>query len=183
MLKKQLKVVLIGGPGTGKTTIINSLDEKGFSCFHEISRQVTLEAQKKGIDQLFLTEPILFSKLLLEGRETQFLEAQKLNATPIFFDRGLPDVFAYLNYAKTDYPDYFIEKSKKYKYDVIFHFSPWEKIHETDNERYESFEETIKIDKYLQEAYLKLGYKIVKVPFGSIEDRVNYILHSIEQLK
>ena len=57
-----IKVVIAGGPGTGKTSIINHLKERGFLCFDEISRQVTLQARKDGIEQLFLTEPLLFSE-------------------------------------------------------------------------------------------------------------------------
>jgi len=58
------KIVIAGGPGTGKTTLINHLKIRGFLCYNEISRQVTLEARKAGIEQLFLTEPLLFSKKL-----------------------------------------------------------------------------------------------------------------------
>src|SRR5690606_41583611 len=68
--KVDKKIILfIGGPGTGKTSLINALQEKGYICYPEISRSVTLEAQKKGIDQLFLTEPLLFSELLLDRSE------------------------------------------------------------------------------------------------------------------
>ena len=69
MLKK---IVITGGPGSGKTSLIDFLEENGYQCQHEISRQVTLEAKKKGIDQLFLSDPILFSQLLLKGRLQQY---------------------------------------------------------------------------------------------------------------
>lgn len=41
------KIALIGGPATGKTTLIDALKAKGFSCMDEISRQIIIEAQKK----------------------------------------------------------------------------------------------------------------------------------------
>ena len=44
-------VVILGGPGTGKSTIIEGLKAMGHCCYPEISRQVTIEAQQKGIDQ------------------------------------------------------------------------------------------------------------------------------------
>lgn len=179
MQKKQQKIVLIGGPGTGKTTILDILKERGFFCFDEVSRAVTLKAQEKGIEQLFLTDPLLFSKMLLEGREEQYLEATKREENIVFFDRGIPDVYAYLNYFDTKYPTIFIEKSKQYQYDLIFHFSPWKEIHTTDNERYETFEESCKIDKFLIEAYSYLGYKIINVPFGTVSERTNFITNSL----
>ena len=47
MQEKQHKIVLIGGPATGKTTILKALKKKGFHCFEEVSREITLNAQKK----------------------------------------------------------------------------------------------------------------------------------------
>ncbi|OAD44939.1 AAA family ATPase [Polaribacter atrinae] len=175
----QQKIVLIGGPGTGKTSVINELVKRGCFCMPEISREVTLEAKKKGIDQLFLTEPLLFSKLLLQGREKQFLEASKSNEDLVFFDRGIPDVHAYMDFFKTEYPATFFEKSNLYKYSKIFHFSPWEDIHTTDNERYESFEETIEIDRFLMKSYTDLGYCIINVPFGSLKERTDFVINSL----
>jgi predicted ATPase len=177
--KNQQKIVLIGGPGTGKSTVLNKLKEKGFFCFDEVSREVILKAQEKGIEQLFLTEPLLFSEMLLEGREEQFLKADKREEEIIFLDRGIPDVHAYMNYFKTEYPAIFLEKSKRYRYHLIFHFSPWEEIYITDNERYESFEESTKIDTFLTQAYTELNYKIINVPFGTIEERTNFIINSL----
>ena len=179
MQKNQQKIVLIGGPGTGKSTVLNKLKEKGFFCFDEVSREVILKAQEKGIEQLFLTEPLLFSEMLLEGREEQFLKADKREEEIIFLDRGIPDVHAYMNYFKTEYTAIFLEKSKRYRYHLIFHFSPWEEIYITDNERYESFEESTKIDTFLTQAYTELNYKIINVPFGTIEERTNFIINSL----
>lgn len=180
MSEKQLKIVLIGGPGTGKTSVIKELEKSNFLCFHEISRKIISKAQKDGIEQLFLKEPILFSEMLLEGREKQFLEADKQKNKVAIFDRGIPDILAYLNYSKSEYPIIFKNKCLEYNYDLIFHFAPWKEIHENDSERYETFDETKIIDKFLIETYSKLNYTIINVPFGSIKERKNYILNMIK---
>lgn len=169
--------MLIGGPATGKTTVLEALKEEKFHCFEEISREVTLNAQKNGIEQLFLTEPLLFSEMLLEGREMQYLEAEKSSNHFVFFDRGIPDVKAYLDYFKSNYPTTFLEKCQLYSYDYIFHFSPWEAIHTNDNERYESYEESILIDQFIKKTYTDLGYKIINVPFGKLDERCQFILN------
>jgi len=173
------KIVLTGGPGTGKTTIIDELNSQGYACKQEVSRQVTSMARKSGIEQLFLKDPLLFSKLLLEGRVQQFKEAQKLKTDLIFFDRGIPDVHAYMNYLGITYPNIYIKKSTKYKYDFIFLMPPWQKIYITDDERYESFEQSLAIHNHLKNTYEALGYSITEVPFGSIKERVEFILKSL----
>jgi predicted ATPase len=168
--------VITGGPGSGKTTLVNELEAKGFACLHEISRQITLEAQQQGIDQLFLEDPLLFSRKLLEGRLDQFKEAESREEEILFYDRGMPDVTAYMDYLGTNYPDDFRETCSKYKYDSIFVLPPWPEIYEQDNERYESYEEAEKIFKHLVQGYSKYDYNVHEVPIGDVTSRIEYIL-------
>lgn len=167
--------LLIGGPGTGKSTTLQALQKKGYPCFEEISRQVTLDAQKEGISQLFLEQPLLFSQKLLAGRIKQYQEAQALQAT-CFIDRGIPDITAYMDLFNEDYTQDFINANHDYTYSKVFHFPIWKEIYEQDNERYENFEQASKIDKNLLETYSKLGYSIIEVPKTSIEERVEFII-------
>ncbi|VAV83394.1 hypothetical protein MNBD_BACTEROID02-1893, partial [hydrothermal vent metagenome] len=163
----QLKIVITGGPGTGKSTVIDELIQLNYKCMPEISRDITIEAKRRGIDQLFLKKPLLFSQLLLDGREKQFLEASSTNAEIIFFDRGIPDVHGYMNYLGVDYPKNYLEKSKEHTYNYIFMMPPWQEIYTTDAQRYESFEQSLAIFNHLKKTYLDLGYTIVEVPKGS----------------
>ncbi|MEC4005528.1 ATP-binding protein [Flavobacterium sp. SUN052] len=174
-MKKEI-VVIIGGPGTGKTTIINSLLSKGYCCYPEISREVTMEAKKQGIEQLFLEKPLLFSELLLEGRKKQFNNAKNEPHEIIFLDRGIPDVLAYMHYIGDSYPAFFDQACRDHKYDKIFILPPWEEIYISDDERYENYEQAKLIYNHLVETYEKYGYNLVEVPTGSIEDRVDFIL-------
>ncbi|VAW24195.1 FIG00649306: hypothetical protein [hydrothermal vent metagenome] len=176
----QQKIVITGGPGTGKTTVIEELIKRNFTCMTEISREVTLNARKKGTEQLFLMKPLLFSELLLEGRVNQFIEAEKKNKEFVFFDRGIPDVHAYMNYMSVDYPKSYINKSNLYRYDYIFLMPPWEEIYISDNVRYENFEQALAIYNHLERAYKELNYNIIEVPTGTIEDRTNFILQCIK---
>lgn len=180
MKKEQQKIVFFGGPGTGKTTVINQLKKQGFLCMDEISRAITAQAQKDGISQLFLEDPLLFSKKLLEGREQQFLKASEQQASLVFFDRGIPEVFGYLNYIKTPFPKVFTVKSEAYRYHKVLHFPIWKDIYTKDEERYESLEEAMNIENHLINAYRSLNYKIVTVPYGTPEERTSYILNLIE---
>ncbi|MUU78329.1 AAA family ATPase [Winogradskyella endarachnes] len=170
------KVVIAGGPGTGKTTIINELKKRNFICYDEISRQITLQAREEGIEQMFLTDPLLFSQKLLDGRIQQYKDATIETNEVVFLDRGIPDVIAYMDFIGDTYPNHFVEACDNHKYDIIFVLAPWQEIFTSDNERYENFEEAIKIHNHLLETYKRFGYKLIDVPFGSVETRANFIL-------
>ncbi len=173
------KIVITGGPGTGKSSIINHLKSRGLLCYEEISRQVTLQARKDGIEQLFLTEPLLFSEKLLEGRTQQFIDAANEAESVVFLDRGLPDVLAYMDYIGDSYPEHFIKACKTHQYDSIFVLAPWQEIFTSDSERYESYEEAIKIHHHLLDTYERFGYQLIDVPFGSIKNRTDFVLESL----
>lgn len=172
-------VVIIGGPGTGKTTIIEGLLAKGFCCYPEISREVTLEAKNQGIEQLFLENPLLFSELLLEGRKKQFHNAQKEPHNIVFLDRGIPDVLAYMHYIGDSYPAFFDQACRDHIYTKIFLLPPWEEIYISDNERYENFEQAKLIYNHLTETYQKYGYDLIEVPKGTVEERISFILNQL----
>ncbi|WP_298499769.1 ATP-binding protein [uncultured Algibacter sp.] len=174
------KIVITGGPGTGKSTLVNELIKRGQVCLEEISRQVTLDAKKNGIDQLFLTNPLLFSELLLKGRQQQFIEADKLQKETVFFDRGVHDVLAYMDFIGDTYPDNFIETCKNATYNYVFILKPWEAIYTSDNERYETFDQAKKIHLHLVETYKSYNYKLIDVPFGTVKERTDFILKSID---
>ena len=177
-MQKQI-IVLIGGPGTGKSTLINELVARGYCCYPEISRQVTLEAQQRGIEQLFLEQPLLFSEMLLEGRIKQFENALEEPESVVFIDRGIPDVVAYMDYIGDVYPTHFTKACEDFKYSKTFILPPWEEIYESDTERYENFEQALTIQKHLVETYKKYGYDLIEVPKDTVENRILYILDKI----
>ena len=177
-MKKEL-VIITGGPGTGKTTIIDGLIEQGYSCFPEISRQITLEAKKQGIEQLFLEKPLLFSELLLEGRKKQYNNAIIDQAEIVFIDRGIPDILAYMHYIGDSYPAFFDQACKEHLYAKVFVLPPWEEIYESDEARYENYEQAKLIFEHLKETYQKYNYELIEVPKATVEERILFILNQL----
>ena len=66
------KIVISGGPGGGKTTIINSLKDLGFFCYDEISRELIEKYKENSHRNLFMEKPVEFSKILWKKREDQY---------------------------------------------------------------------------------------------------------------
>lgn len=149
---------------------------RSFTCYEEVSRQVTLDARKKGVEQLFLTDPLLFSDLLLKARIQQFEDAETESADIIYYDRGLPDVLAYMDYANSKYPVRFTSVCKTHVYDQIFILPPWDDIFTSDDERYENFEQAVAIQEQLEITYKRFGYSLLEVPYGTVEERADFII-------
>ncbi|MBW2962796.1 AAA family ATPase [Mesonia aestuariivivens] len=173
------KIVILGGPGTGKSSVITELKNRGYPCFDEVSREIIQKAQKEGIDQLFLTEPLLFSEKLLEGRINQFKQAQKIEKA-VFIDRGIPDVTAYMDFKKEKYPLKFSKANIDYTYDQAFLLPVWPEIYKSDTERYENLEEAFLIEKELIKTYKNLGYHLIEVPKTNVKERTNFILENLK---
>ncbi|MEX0291556.1 MAG: AAA family ATPase [Flavobacteriaceae bacterium] len=177
------RIVITGGPGTGKTSIVNELQKLGYFCFHEIIRTMTLAAKKEGNSEDFVTNPLafvedpfLFNQQLLRGRIRQFLEATTLKQQFVFYDRGIPDVLAYMNYFNQNYDEEFVNGCIAHQYDQVLILPPWKAIYKSDNERMESFEEALEIHTHLKDTYEHFGYHPQMVPEGTVEERTSYII-------
>jgi predicted ATPase len=174
------KIVLTGGPSTGKTTLIQNLSQQGYVCYPEISREVTAKAQLEGVEQLFLENPDLFNQQIFDARIKQF-ESAALESNPqIFIDRGLPDVMGYMLYLDKKFPEEYYQVCLEKRYDYVFILPPWKAIHTNDSIRYETFEEATKIHEKLNNIYSDLGYKAIQVPTGTVAERTDFILQIIK---
>jgi predicted ATPase len=124
----------------------------------------------------------LFSQRVLEGRLKQFHEAENMNSNLVFIDRGVPDVLAYMDYANETYPDNFVEACKSCKYHQVYVLTPWQEIFISDDERYENFEQAVKIHQQLLNTYKKYNYNLIDIPFDTVENRVDYLLNTLKKL-
>ncbi len=176
------KIVITGGPGTGKTSLIRDLEGSGFFCYHEIIRDLTSEAID-GADPAefrtnplaFVDDPFAFNRRILDGRLQQFNEASESEENLVFFDRGIPDVLAYMDYFDQQYNEEFIQVCRIHKYDEVIILPPWEKIYKSDNERFESFEEATALHLELIKTYEFFDYNPISLPTGSLEERSKYL--------
>ncbi len=180
------KIVITGGPSTGKTSIIKKLEEKGFFCFPEFIRSVTQAAKDRDNSIEIVSNPIVsvadpynFNMQLLKGRIHQYKDQIADEKEIVFYDRGIPDVLAYMDLFKQTYDETFINACKDYIYDKVFLLPPWKEIYISDDERYESFEEAQQIHQHLLETYSKFGYNCIEVPFGNVKERSTFILQHV----
>jgi len=172
-LNKMQIYVISGGPGVGKTSIINEL-AKDYFVLEEAARAVG-DSQFKGksVKQINQFE---FQKAIFEFQKKE-IENFKNNKI-IFSDRGFGDTLAYYSVHHLKAPKEIKEYAKKFRYTKIFILKPL-KFYKKDKLRQETEKEQKRIHKIIVETYRKLGYKLIFVPFMSIEDRVKFIKSNI----
>jgi len=173
---KNKKIVISGGPGSGKTTLVNLLRNRGHECVEEFSRIIIENAQKKGEKNIFKSEPISFSEEIWKGRKEQYEKFDiywgKAKKPYVFFDRGLHDVVAYLECNGVPYDPHKFDLSN-FPYEMALLLPPWKAIYIKDNERKEDFEETEKLYFYIKNTYQKNNIPIIEIPFQNPELRIS----------
>ncbi len=178
--------MITGGPSTGKTSVIKALEDRGYLCIHEFVRHLT--ATEKGTDTVknFTTNPILsvedptaFNLKLLKGRIAQYESVNETDKKVVFFDRGIPDVHAYMSCFDQQFDESFKRPGFDFRYDHILLMPPWLEIYTTDTERFETYAESERIFAALERTYQNFGYEITLIPKASVTERADFILNVI----
>lgn len=172
--------ILTGTPGTGKTTLIDALRRSGKVCVNEPARLVLREQLAMDGPALPSKSPELFVQAMLERLVKNYSELKLISET-VFFDRGIPDLIAYAVRFGVP-PTEFEQASMDYRYNTkVFLLSPWKDIFVNDDLRRLSFEASLEFHASIVEAYEKLGYQLIDVPFASVHERMDFILGSVKQ--
>jgi predicted ATPase len=86
-----------------------------------------------------------------------------------------------MHYIGDSYPAFFDENCRQNKYTKVFLLPPWQEIYQSDEERYENFEQAKLIYNHLKETYENYGYELIEVPQGRLENRILFILEAISK--
>ncbi|MGL6260259.1 AAA family ATPase [Vibrio sp. WXL210] len=167
-------IVITGGPGAGKTTIIEALSDQGFVTFKEGSRSIIEQQLQLEGGVLPWTDLPAFADLCFDLMLNQKQSAENAGAKATFLDRAIPDIIAYLKTGECDVDPKYIEAGSGY-YHKIFMCKPEASIYNQDQVRPHSFEEARLIHQNLISAYSELGYELIDIPWGTVEERVNFI--------
>ncbi|MDH7792824.1 AAA family ATPase [Ochrobactrum sp. AN78] len=168
-------IVISGGPGSGKSTLIDALGQQGFSRTLEAGRAIIQDQVAIGGTALPWADRALFAELMLSWEMRSHKAAQAF-AGPVFFDRGVPDVIGYLRLGELPVPPHMYEAAKVIQYNrTVFLAPPWSEIFGQDAERKQDFEEALRTFDAMEQTYRELGYEIALLPKSSVQERVNFI--------
>ena len=168
----------------GKTSIIQGLQKRGYAVVYEAAADVIAQAQAAGNPEPW--KEVDFDLRISDCIYQRQLDSLNNSASLVFFDRGPVDPLSYACYY-----DYSIHPTilsrveeileKPFYEATVFLIAPLiEELYENSVIRYENRETSERLGEYLARAYASLGFSVVKVPFGSIEERVQWILDYVQ---
>jgi len=194
------RCVITGGPGTGKTTLLNRLRREGYPTIRETARD--LIAQEVFLEKVIptykanvpWTDIDSFQQLVLEEQSVREKRHQSqlqrfslssivdklMQKEPLatFQDRGVYDGMGYINHGKITPTPVWMRSVLQAKYDTIFICEPLT-TYLNDAERKENRDEGLAIHRAIANIYERLGFYTIYLPSVSVEERLSIIHNAI----
>jgi predicted ATPase len=167
-----VRLIVSGGPGSGKTALINALAAAGETCCAEVSRDLIREQRISSGRALPWVDLEAFARECSRRMLAQL--ATCVVARRVFLDRGLPDLMGYLRCAGRDVPESLLASATHYT-PVVFWAPPWREIYVNDAERPQSYAEAAALGEHIRDAYEELGFDVVDLPRASVDARVAHV--------
>jgi predicted ATPase len=131
------RVVITGGPGVGKTTLLAELEGRGYATVSESARAIISERRAQG--QSPRPEPVAFAQEILR-RDAEKYHANSGKSGWVFFDRGAVEALGMLHEAAPLTAAELDVTLRKYPFhSSVFILPPWSAIYTTDSERDHSY--------------------------------------------
>jgi predicted ATPase len=171
--------VVTGGPGSGKTTLVDALERRGYARSIEAGRGVIQDQVAVGGHALPWDDRLLFAELMLSWEMSSYHAAERAAGT-VFFDRGVPDILGYLKLLDIPIPDHMHKAAALFRYErTVFIAPPRSEIYRLDRERKQDFREAVRTYEAMVHAYSALDYELAELPRVTTEEQVDFVLERI----
>lgn len=172
-------IVITGGPGAGKTTLIDGLRRAGHACVAEAGRQIIQDQLSIGGPALHHRDQRLFAEIMLSWEIRSYRQASQ-HPGPVFFDRGIPDLVGYFLLLGQPVPTHVTAAARLFRYHRrVFIAPPWPQIYTTDSERHQDFAEAVRTHDAMVAAYTRHGYQLVTLPREDVAARLDFVRQRI----
>ncbi|WP_129790725.1 AAA family ATPase [Sphingosinicella sp. CPCC 101087] len=174
-------IVITGGPGSGKSSLIEALRRRGHHCTDEAGRAIIRDQVASGGTLLPWMDPAGFAQAMLQHDLAAYRSAAQRSG-PVFFDRGIPDVAGYLRLTGLEVPAAVEEASRACRYNRRVFVAPfWPEIYARDSERRQSADEAERTCAVMVETYGALGYDLEILPRAPVEERADLVLSRLSE--
>lgn len=174
----QQRYILTGGPGAGKTSIIDSLARRGYLVAPEAATEIIEEDLKRGMDRPWRASDYHVRMYELISKKQK--EVQSSSAPIAFFDRGHLDGISYILLQKRTLYQSVVDCVQSSINTCYFN----RKVFFIDSlgfvmpgpARTEDLQESLEKARCLEENYREMGYEIIHIPPGPVEERAQTII-------
>jgi predicted ATPase len=171
------RVVITGGPGAGKTSLIAELGRRGFATIGESARAVIAERVARGLPPR--PDPESFAREILR-RDLEKYSVPREAAGIVFYDRCAVEALGMVSAAAPLREQDLRAQLEALKFhELVFVLPPWKAIYRMDAERDHSFEHAERVHGEIVRWYVRCGYRIDEVPRLSVEQRAVHVLRSL----
>ena len=171
--------VVTGGPGSGKSTLIEALSRRGVRQMPEAGRAIIQDQVRIGGSALPWADRAAFAELMLGWELRSHREASTLSS-PVLMDRGIPDVIGYLTLCDLPVPPHMERAAELFRYNRQVFIAPyWDAIFAQDAERKQDRAEAEQTCRVMAETYARLGYELVELPLVGIDERARFVYERI----
>ena len=168
------RYVITGGPGIGKTTVLDILSTLGHQIVPEAAREVIEAEQAVNGDALPWKDSNKFQEKVLE---LQLRYEGAASGQPVFCDRGIVDGHGYSTFFGGKAPEE-IARLGRGRYSKVFVLDRLP-TYQKDSARLEDEDTAIGIHLAVVDAYKNFGYDPILVPVLTPHERVDYVLARI----
>lgn len=174
--------VITGGPGVGKTTLLDELQCRGYACVREAAREIIREQIACGGNALPWGDVKEYTASMLARSVDDYRKALQTGGL-CFFDRGIPDALGYARMNGLLPEQDWEEAGRLFQYrKTVFLLPPWEEIYRPDAERKQDYAEAVDTYHCLKREYELWGYRPVEVPRLPVELRADFVLRVLSVL-
>ncbi|EHU9471135.1 ATP-binding protein [Vibrio vulnificus] len=172
------RVVFTGGPGAGKTSVIEYLNNLGYPSAPEVGRKVIqAQMQSQGSALPWLDKVAFRDQMVAEEIKNYDDFGHEVTT---FYDRSIIDCYGYSKLENLPITTLLSTKCCELSYErKVFIFPPWESIYKNDRERKQDFNEAVATYREMVSAYTQFGYDLLEVPMLSVRERAEFILNNL----
>lgn len=168
-----MRVVITGGPGAGKTALLNELSRLGFATVGDTPRAIIRSRRARGLSPR--PPPLEFAEAVLRGEIAQY---QRHGGDALtFFDRGVIDALLMVLQAAPERRADVVALAAGHPYHrVAIVLPPWEEIYVNDEERDHPFSHAVRVYESLVAWYEACGYRVASLPKVTVGERCRLVL-------
>jgi predicted ATPase len=173
--------IISGGPGCGKTTIINGLKSLGYYTLPETAEQVIYGEIEYG-GEILPWNKARYSDFQRAVYSLQKIQERRIpEYTLAISDRSLWDVVAYARFGDVEVPKGIEKDLEKAPYKTVFIPDRLPTLEKTSIRR-EDEKKSEDLHKIIGDVYDESGLEVVRVPvFGTKQERVDYVKSYLER--